>query len=120
VLVSRPDANPKLVKRWRKDPKSEWTPFWGYGAMVDVRDVAAAARQAIECDVEGHVRALLCGDQIAASRPSLEMAAALMPGVPIRDPGRFERDPWASLVDTSVARDVLGWRPVHAWREPVR
>ena len=30
--------------------------------------------------------------------------------------GFFVRDPYRSLVDSSGARRMLGWQPVHTWR----
>ena len=33
--------------QWRARPRSEWEPYWEYGAFVDVRDVAAAVGQAL-------------------------------------------------------------------------
>ena len=84
---------------------------------MDVRDVAAAAELALAAGLTGHQRALLCADGIAASAPSLEMAARLAPGVPVRDRARYDADPWLALVDCSAARTLLGWRPRYRWPE---
>jgi UDP-glucose 4-epimerase len=92
-------------------PRSEWEPFWEYGAFVDVRDVAAAVESALEVRLSGHHRALLCAADIAASAPSLELATRLAPGVPVRGPERYTANPWRALFDCSVADAVLGWRP---------
>jgi hypothetical protein len=47
--------------------------------------------------------------------PVRELAARLMPQVPLREaPGA---GPWDSLVRCDVARDVLGWAPVYRWRD---
>ena len=35
----------------------------------------------------------------------------------VRDPQRFEREPRASLIDASRARDRLGWEPTSSWPE---
>lgn len=105
----------QVAARRQADPSSEWQPFWEYGSWVDVEDVAAAVERAVDVPFRGHHRALLCADDISASAPSLEMAARLTPGVPVRDPARYAADPWRSLFDCSAAEQVLGWRPVHRW-----
>jgi len=117
VWVTDPGQYRRTAERRRSDPKSEWEPFWEYGAFVDERDVAAAAELALAAGLTGHQRALLCADGIAASAPSLEMAARLAPGVPVRDRARYDADPWLALVDCSAARTLLGWRPRYRWPE---
>lgn len=95
-------------------PESEWEPFWEFGAFVDVRDVARATEAALRVE-EGHHRVLLCAADISASAPSLECVARIAPDVPVRDRRRFEKAPYASLVDCAAAEAVLGWTPRHRW-----
>lgn len=110
----------RVQERRRATPESEWEPYWEYGAFVDVRDVATAVERALEIRLSGHHRALLCAPDISASAPSLEIAARLTPGVPVRDVQRYAADPWRALFDCSAADAVLGWRPRYSWsdREP--
>jgi UDP-glucose 4-epimerase len=115
VHVWTPDRYQHLETQWRAEPSSEWEPFWEYGAFVDVRDVAAAVGLALTVPLTGHHRALLCAADIAATRPSLDQAARIAPGVTVRDRARYQADPWRALVDSSVAESVLGWRPAHRW-----
>jgi UDP-glucose 4-epimerase len=115
VHVWQPDFYRRVERRWLTDPASEWTPHWEFGAFVDARDVATAVARGINAPAGGHVRALLCADDIAASAPGLEMADRLMPGVPVRDSGRYRAEPYRALVDTSVARNALGWQPRYRW-----
>jgi UDP-glucose 4-epimerase len=79
--------------RWRAEPRSECEPFWEYGAFVDVRDVASAVERAVTVRLPAHHRALLCASDIAATRPSLDLAAQLAPGVPVKDPARYRAAP---------------------------
>jgi UDP-glucose 4-epimerase len=106
--------------RWRARPQSEWEPYWEYGAFVDVRDVAAAVRRALTAALDGHHRALLCAADIAATAPSLDLAARLAPGVPVTDPGRYRANPRAALIDCSAAATTLGWRAAHQWSQHER
>jgi UDP-glucose 4-epimerase len=105
----------QIAEQRAADPRCEWEPFWEYGAFVDVRDVVSAVELALSARLAGHHRALLCAADICASAPSLEMAAKLAPGVPVRGPARYEADPWRALFDCSVAERVLGWRPRYRW-----
>ena len=107
----------RVQERWRAQPRSEWEPFWEYGAFVDVRDVAAAVHRTLMVPLAGHHRALLCAADIAATAPSLELAARLAPRVPVTDPGRYRADPWAALIDCSAAATALGWRAAHRWSQ---
>ena len=105
----------RIEAQWRAEPRSEWEPFWEYGAFVDVRDVAGAVGQALTVPLAGHHRALLCAADIAATLPSLHLVARLAPGVPVTDPAAYRADPWRALVDCSVAETTLGWRPSYRW-----
>jgi len=105
----------RVEDRWRARPRSEWEPFWEYGAFVDVRDVAAAVDLALTVPVHGHHRVLLCAADIAATGPSLELAARLAPQVPVTDPARYRAEPRAALVDCRAAAAALGWRPAYRW-----
>ncbi len=104
----------EVQDQWRARPRSEWEPYWEYGAFVDVRD-AAAVGQALAIPLDGHHRLLLCSAGIAATAPGLDLAARLAPGVPVTDPGRYRADAWAALIDCSAAATTLGWRPSHQW-----
>ena len=107
----------RIAEQWRADPASEWTPAWEYGQFVDVRDVATAAELALTVHLTGHHRLLLAAADSAASEPSLEMAARLIPSVPIHDRDAYRREPFRTLFDSSAARRVLGWRPAYRWAD---
>lgn len=89
---------------------------WHLGVVVDVRDVAAAFAAALRCPDPGHVRLLLCADEIAADRPTLEVVGEHLPAVSWRA-GPPAIDSRAALVDSSRARAVLGWAPRFGWRD---
>lgn len=115
VAVWDPGQYQRIEMQWRREPRSEWEPFWEYGAFVDVRDVAVAVERALAVPLAGHHGALLCADDIAATAPSLDLAARLAPDVPVKDPTAYRADPWRALVDCSVAKTALGWRPKYRW-----
>ncbi len=115
VHVWQPDSYQQAELGWQADPGSEWTPYWEFGAFVDVRDVAVAVEGALRARVDGHVRAVLCADDMAASALSLEMATRLAPEVPVLRPDYYHADPHRALVDCSTARRLLGWQPRYRW-----
>jgi UDP-glucose 4-epimerase len=115
VWVWDPGMYQRIEAKWRADPRSEWTPFWEYGGFVDVRDVATAAQQALTVPLAGHHRLLLCAADIAATEPSLDIAARLTPTVPVNDLASYRHEPWRALIDCSAAARVLGWRPHYRW-----
>jgi UDP-glucose 4-epimerase len=106
----------RIEARWQADPGSEWTPTWEWGQFVDVRDVADAVRRGLEVPLAGHHRVLLCAADIAATEPSLVMAARFASSVPVRDTDRFQREPMSALFDSSAAARVLGWQPRYRFR----
>jgi UDP-glucose 4-epimerase len=110
-----PEMYQRIERQWQADPSSEWTPTWEYGQFVDVRDVALAVRRALEVPLSGHHRLLLCSSDIAATGPSLAMAARFAPSVPVHDAVRFDREPRRALFDSSAAARVLGWQPHYGW-----
>ncbi|MEX1021351.1 MAG: NAD(P)-dependent oxidoreductase [Litorilinea sp.] len=112
-----PEWYAEIRKRRAEDPESEWNRRWEYGAFCDVRDVAAAAVLGLTCPDPGHVRILLCADEIASEMPSREIAAKVHPDVPWRGGPEFDANPYTALVSTRLAKEVLGWQPRHSWRE---
>jgi nucleoside-diphosphate-sugar epimerase len=77
VWVWDPGQYQRIEMQRRAEPRSEWEPFWEYGAFVDVRDVATAVEQALTVPLAGHHRALLCAADISATAPGLELAVPL-------------------------------------------
>lgn len=117
VAVWGPGDYGRTRDHWQADPRSEWEPFWEYGAFVDVRDVATAVERALTVPLQGHHRALLCAADICATAPSPELAARLAPGVPVTDPAIYQADPRRALIDCSAAAATLGWQPACRWSE---
>ena len=87
---------------------------WHLGVVVDVRDVASAFAAALDCPDPGHVRLLLCADEIASDRPTLDVVAEQLPAVPWRT-GRPAAGSRIALADNSAAKAVLGWSPRYGW-----
>ena len=112
------DARIEAIRAERKkDPSREWTPYWEYGCFVHVHDLARAVSSALRCENPGHIRLVVCADDISSERlTALELSAQLEPNVPWRDKGLHERDRYRTLVDNSPAKETLDWQPVYRWR----
>ncbi len=112
VWVWDPGMYQRMEQRWRADPGAMPTLF---GDFVDVRDVATAVLQALTVPLTGHHRVLLCAADIAATSPSLGIAARIAPAVPVRDPLSFEHEPGRALFDCAAAARLLRWQPRCTW-----
>jgi nucleoside-diphosphate-sugar epimerase len=87
--------------------------LWSY---IDTRDAAAACRLAVEKQGLGAVELNLAGDDTSMDIPSRDLMKAEFPNVPIKENlGEFE-----SLLNSDKAKELLGWKPVHFWRDNVK
>jgi UDP-glucose 4-epimerase len=100
------------LARRAADPAAEWTPFWEYGAWIDVRDLAAAVGAALTCPDPGHLVALVVAADMASDHACEALARQLLPAVPFRAP----LAPGGGLVRSDLARQSLAWQPRHRWR----
>jgi nucleoside-diphosphate-sugar epimerase len=88
---------------------------WHLGVFVDLDDVAEAVAAALDRPERGHVRALLCAEEIAARRPTVELVSENLPDATWRDGQPYPDSSRRALVDCSVAREELGWRAAKGW-----
>ena len=97
---------------WDDARLRKWN-LWGY---VDARDVATAARLALEADIEGSQIAIVAAADTVMTRPSADLMAEVFPTVPLRRavPGR------ETLLSIDHARELLGYEPAHRWEDHVR
>ena len=93
----------------RADPAARRWNLWGY---VDVDDVAAACRHAIEAPLHGAESFIVAAADTMMDRPSRALLEEVFPGVPVtRELGEFE-----TLLSIERARERLGWEPRRSWR----
>jgi nucleoside-diphosphate-sugar epimerase len=87
--------------------------LWSY---IDTRDAAAACRLAVEAEGLGAEALNLASDDTSMAIPSRELMKAEFPEVPFKkEIGEYE-----SLLNSEKAKKLLGWQPVHFWRENVQ
>jgi nucleoside-diphosphate-sugar epimerase len=95
------------------DPQARKWNLWGY---VDVRDVAAACRLALEAPAEAVADSpafIIAAADTVMNRPSAALLAEVFPGVPLT---REVRE-FGTLLAIDSARKVLGYEPRHSWRD---
>src|SRR4029079_8646327 len=94
------------------DPAIRKWNLWGY---VDARDVATAARLALEAPVEGAYICIVAAADTVRTRDSADLMAEVFPGVPLRrrPEGR------ETLLAIGHARALLGYEPAHRWADHV-
>jgi nucleoside-diphosphate-sugar epimerase len=101
----------------RERPSYEWSPFWEYGAFIDVRDLATAVVRALVAGYPGAKPFGVAADDTNSSGPtSQEWAERLHPDVERRDGERFAGNPHRTLLDNARAKAALGWSPTQTWR----
>lgn len=99
------------------EPDSEWSPYWEYGAFLDVRDLCGAIECALTSQHQGFSVGLVNAlDISSAAETSRELARRLLPGVPWRGGAEYSTHPFLALVRSEMMQQKLGWIPVHNWR----
>ena len=94
------------------DPGHRWL-----ASYVTGEDTGRAFAAALEYDAAFDAMFIAAEDS-ASEVPTVERLAGVFGAAPaVRDPGWFERDPRASPIDATRARQRLGWRPTSTWAE---
>jgi nucleoside-diphosphate-sugar epimerase len=96
------------------DSKQRKGILWSY---IDTRDVASACELAILKEGLGSVKLNLASDDTSMDITTGELLKAEYPGVKdIRCPV----DGYHTLLSNKKAKEILGWKPVHFWRDNVK
>jgi nucleoside-diphosphate-sugar epimerase len=95
------------------DPKIRSCLLWSY---IDARDIASACALAVEKDGLGSIRLNLAADDTSMDITTGELLKAEFPTVTdIRCPVNG----YHTLLSNTKAKEVLGWKPIHFWRDNV-
>jgi nucleoside-diphosphate-sugar epimerase len=88
--------------------------LWSY---IDTRDIASACELAILKDGLGSIKLNLAADDTSMDITTGELLKAEYPGLTdIRCPV----DAYHTLLSNRKAKEILGWKPVHFWRDNVK
>ncbi len=103
------EADYARVPSFQDDPMARVWNLWGY---IDVRDAAAACRNALEADTTGSVNLIIANDDTLMERTSADLMAEVFPGVELR----HELVGHETLLANARARELIGFAPEHSWR----
>jgi nucleoside-diphosphate-sugar epimerase len=96
------------------DPEPRKCILWSY---IDARDIAVACRLAVEKDGLGTQILNLAADDTSMDIKTCDLLKNAFPNVTdIRSP----IDAYQTLLSNEKAKQVLGWKPVHFWRDNVK
>ena len=95
---------------WQDDATIRKWNLWGY---VDARDVAQAARLALEAPVDGAEICIVAAADTVMERPSADLMAEVYPAVPLRRPVNGRE----TLLSIDHARRLLGYEPAYRWQD---
>ena len=109
--IMEPDDYARFPGYWSDPQLRKWN-LWGY---VDVRDVAAAARLALEAPIDGSEICIVAAADTVMTRPSADLMAEVFPGVPLRRPVEGRE----TLLSIERAGRLLGYRPAHGWKDHI-
>jgi nucleoside-diphosphate-sugar epimerase len=98
---------------WCNDPSQRTVILWSY---IDARDVATACRLAIEKDGLGVQVLNVAADDNCTTLTSAEL---MKHGFPEVTDIRGSIDGYQTLLSNEKIKKVLGWKPMHFWRDNV-
>lgn len=101
-----------LPQRW-EEPGARLGVFWSY---VDVRDAAESCKLAVEADITGHEAFNIAAANSRFPTPTTELVEKYLPNTTIKYGVEAN---WSGL-NSSKARDVLGYTDEHIWQNHVR
>ncbi len=108
--VVLPDDYATLAWR-REDPRRGMGNFWGY---VDARDAASAFAVALVGGLPGHEVFHVAAADTSSDKPLAELLGECYPGYTGLD---RDHPPFASACSCAKVTRMLGWEPLHSWRE---
>lgn len=88
---------------------------WDLWAYIDGRDAGTAVERAIHQTERGFHPYLIVADDTVMPIPTQRIIAERYPATPVHG----EISEYGALLSNQRARDQLGWKPVHSWRDHV-
>lgn len=110
--VVEPHEYARDFPRYFADPELRRRNAFNY---VDARDLGQIVDLCLKTDGLGYQVFNACNSTNGMNIPNEEILARYFPGVPVTRP----LSPWESLMSNDKAREVLGFRDQHDWRDYV-
>ena len=106
------DSNLQRAVDRATDPDHRWL-----ASYVTGEDTGRAFAAALDHDAPFDAMFIAAADS-ASTVPTVErLARVLGAAPPVREPSWFERDPKASPIDATRAKQHLAWRPTSTWKD---
>lgn len=110
----------KIQKNRKNQPSYEWSPYWEYGAFIDVRDLAEAIYKATIQNFNGYQCVIIASDDITTSgKTSRELVDFIFPEIEWRGNDTYIFNPYKTLIDNSRIKELLNWSPKHSWSKHI-
>ena len=106
---------PEDYQRFRSFDADATLRKWNLWAYIDARDGAQAIRRALDYQAPGMDRFIIANADTVMTRPSIDLAREVYPGVEIRK----ELGVHETMLSIDKARAVLGYEPQFSWRDEV-
>lgn len=108
-FVGTGDRLREAVYRAHRDPGASRQDLWTW---LDTRDAAGVVRAVLGSGVAGHHVVNVAAPDTTSDLPTAELLARYHPGSRVARP----LEGFASVIDTTAARELFGFEPVHSWR----
>jgi nucleoside-diphosphate-sugar epimerase len=104
------DVERTRIDSFKDDPESRIWNLWGW---IDVRDAAAACRNALEAETTGSVNLIIANDDTIVSDSTRDLVARFFPDIELRRPVQGHE----TLLSNRRAKELIGFVPQYGWRE---
>jgi nucleoside-diphosphate-sugar epimerase len=104
------DVERARIDSFKDDPESRIWNLWGW---IDVRDAAAACRNALEAETTGSVNLIIANDDTIVSDSTRDLVARFFPDIELRRPVQGHE----TLLSNRRAKELIGFVPQYGWRE---
>ena len=106
--VVTPEALDEIRRTGGREPEG-----WREYSYIDVRDLAAAFRLAVEKPLPGCTVMFVVADDSTVAEPLSDLLPRLKPAIGDRAQGLTGT---RAVFTNDRAKELLGWKPVHTWR----
>ncbi|MBI82888.1 MAG: hypothetical protein CMJ81_06810 [Planctomycetaceae bacterium] len=105
----------RYFRHLQANPISDpWTRCQGFWTYLHIRDAARACVEAVTNDNwKGHHRFFLNAKDTMINIPTMDAIQTVYPDVPLKQ----EFDGFEAPISNQHVKDVLGWEPLHSWRD---
>ncbi len=107
-----------IVEKRRANPEYEWSPYWEYGAFIDIRDLSEVILTASTTNFSGyHCYGISSDDITTSGLSSIDLVNKICPFADWRGGKEYIETPYKSLVNCTNIKQLLDWKPKYRWKD---